>query len=86
MFAGAHVSKDIIVRRMNRMFDTSLAIFGASTQLWSLVLVSWAHPPPSFVKLNTSGSSLGNPGCAGFGGLIRDEGGVWICGISSYIP
>ncbi|XP_065632904.1 uncharacterized protein LOC111992962 [Quercus suber] len=26
------------------------------------------------------GSSLGNPGASGFGGLICDQNGTWICG------
>ena len=76
MCAGANVSKDIVLRRMNRMFDTSLAVFGVSTQLQSPVLVSWAHLRPGFVKLDMDKSSLGNLRCASFSVLIRDEGGV----------
>lgn len=30
--------------------------------------------------LNTDGSSRGNPGLAGYGGVIRDERGYWILG------
>ena len=37
------------------------------------------------VKLNTDGSSLGNPGLAGGGGLIRDEEGKWIAGFARKI-
>ena len=33
-----------------------------------------------WVKLNTDGSSLGNPGLAGGGGVIRDIEGAWIMG------
>ena len=41
----------------------------------SLCLVRW-HPPPSgFFKLNTDGSSLGNLGLAGAGGLLRNSDG-----------
>lgn len=32
------------------------------------------------MKLNSDGPSLGNPGQAGGGGLIRDSNGVWIRG------
>jgi len=37
------------------------------------------------VKLNTDGSSMGNPGLVGGGGLIRDENGDWIVGFARNI-
>lgn len=37
--------------------------------------VCWIPPPHDFVKLNFDGSSLGNPGPSGIGGVIRDEQG-----------
>ena len=36
---------------------------------------SWAAPPPGVFKLNFDGTSRGNPGKAGFGGLVRDHEG-----------
>ncbi|KAL0008006.1 hypothetical protein SO802_009508 [Lithocarpus litseifolius] len=45
--------------------------------------VRWLRPSPGWVRLNTDGSSLGNPGKAGGGGLIRDENGSWIKGLFS---
>ena len=48
-------------------------------------LISWKPPPPGFLKLNTDGSTLGNPGPANAGGLIRDTNGMWIRGFSRYI-
>ncbi|KAK9274140.1 hypothetical protein L1049_018954 [Liquidambar formosana] len=41
---------------------------------------NWIPPPPLWAKLNTDGSSLGNPGPAGAGELIRDHNGQWIVG------
>ena len=35
-----------------------------------------------FLKLNTDGSALGNPGLASAGGLIRDSNGIWVRGFS----
>lgn len=35
----------------------------------------------SFIKLNTYGSSFGNPGYSNFGGICRDSNGRWV---SSY--
>ena len=41
-------------------------------------------PPPPFpyIKLNTDGSAIGNPGPAGAGGVLRDHRGQWITGFS----
>ncbi|GLT73840.1 hypothetical protein SLA2020_456720 [Shorea laevis] len=38
--------------------------------------------PYNYVKLNTDGSSLGNPGLARAGGVFRDHVGNWILGYS----
>jgi len=44
------------------------------------IQVRWIKPPLSWYKLNSDGSSLGNPGRVGGGGLIRDDKGDWIKG------
>ncbi|KAL0290102.1 UNVERIFIED_CONTAM: putative ribonuclease H protein [Sesamum angustifolium] len=38
-------------------------------------IVRWRAPSPSWFKLNTNGSSFGNPGLAGAAGIIRDLAG-----------
>ncbi|KAL0304928.1 UNVERIFIED_CONTAM: putative ribonuclease H protein [Sesamum calycinum] len=38
-------------------------------------IIRWHAPSPSWFKLNTDGSSLGNPGLAGAAGIIRDSAG-----------
>ncbi|KAL0347925.1 UNVERIFIED_CONTAM: putative ribonuclease H protein [Sesamum angustifolium] len=38
-------------------------------------IVRWHAPSPSWFKLNTDGSSIGNPGLAGAAGIIRDWAG-----------
>lgn len=35
--------------------------------------IRWERPRGGWRKLNTDGSSLGNPGLAGGGGVIKDE-------------
>ena len=46
----------------------------------------WWHPPPeNWYKLNLDGFSLGNPGRAGGGGLIRDSNRNWVCGYARTI-
>uniref|UniRef100_A0A2N9I267 RNase H type-1 domain-containing protein n=1 Tax=Fagus sylvatica TaxID=28930 RepID=A0A2N9I267_FAGSY len=37
--------------------------------------IKWVAPPLGWFKLNTDGSSLGNPGLAGGGGVIRNHVG-----------
>ncbi|CAL5362434.1 unnamed protein product [Camellia sinensis] len=43
-------------------------------------LIHWLHPPAGKLKLNVDGCSKGDPGQAGYGGLLRDETGIWIWG------
>ncbi|XP_019052686.1 PREDICTED: uncharacterized protein LOC109114475 [Nelumbo nucifera] len=47
-----------------------------STQTKSVMSVSWTPSPAGFMKLNFDGSSMGNPGQSGIGGVFRDENGV----------
>ncbi|XP_015159877.1 uncharacterized protein [Solanum tuberosum] len=43
-----------------------------------VIMVSWQRPPEQWVKLNTDGSALSNPGRIGAGGVIRDHSGEMI--------
>lgn len=43
-------------------------------------LIAWKFPGTGKLKLNTDGSSRGNPGPAGFGGVFREERGHWVLG------
>ena len=45
-----------------------------------MIQVRWEKPSLGWVKLNTDGSSLGNPGRDSGGGLIRDSNGKWMTG------
>ena len=44
------------------------------------IQVKWIAPLMNWYKVNSNGSSLGNPGLAGEGGLIRNDRGEWIRG------
>lgn len=44
--------------------------------------MAWHPPPDTAVKVNVDGSSFGNPGQSGFGGVIRDSTGTWHLGFS----
>uniref|UniRef100_A0A2N9HWM1 Reverse transcriptase domain-containing protein n=1 Tax=Fagus sylvatica TaxID=28930 RepID=A0A2N9HWM1_FAGSY len=48
-------------------------------------LIGWTPPPTGFVKLNTNGSVLHNPGHASSRGLLRDSNGNWIQGFSHFL-
>ena len=48
-------------------------------------LVQWQKPPRGWTKLNTNGSSLGNPGVAGCGGVVWDDSGNLVAGFSRRI-
>nr|ABN09101.1 Ribonuclease H [Medicago truncatula] len=45
-------------------------------------MIAWHPPTAPGLKINVDGSSFGNPGRAGFGGLIRNDVGGWIHGFS----
>ncbi|KAK9988335.1 hypothetical protein SO802_028574 [Lithocarpus litseifolius] len=40
--------------------------------------IRWERPNRGWYKLNTDGSSLGNPGMASGGGILRSESGTWV--------
>ncbi|KAJ0047890.1 hypothetical protein Pint_16241 [Pistacia integerrima] len=44
------------------------------------VPVHWSPPPKDWVKLNIEGSSIWHLGCAGAGGIVRNEFGKWLLG------
>ncbi|GLT52770.1 hypothetical protein SLA2020_260900 [Shorea laevis] len=44
------------------------------------ILVNWSPPPEGYIKLNTDGSALSNPGQTGAGGVFRDHMGNWLLG------
>ena len=50
------------------------------------VIQIWWHPPPeNWFKLNSNGSSLGNPGKVGGGGVICNHHGEWVSGYAKAI-
>ncbi|KAL4359579.1 hypothetical protein AHAS_Ahas08G0091500 [Arachis hypogaea] len=47
--------------------------------------VQWNPPPAGWIKLNSDGTTQGNLGTIGCGGILRDEEGRWIAGFSHKI-
>ncbi|OIT05835.1 putative ribonuclease h protein [Nicotiana attenuata] len=50
------------------------------------IYIKWKPPDQGTFKLNIDGSSLGNPGRVGIGGIIRDCECNWIVGFNMSIP
>ena len=51
----------------------------------TVIQVQWLPPSEHWFKLNSDGSSLGNPGKAGGGGIICNHHGEWVCGYARAI-
>ena len=51
----------------------------------TMVQVRWEKPQQGWIRLNTDGSTLGNPGRARGGGILRDDQGNWVAGFSRNI-
>ena len=49
------------------------------------IQVRWMNPSSNWFKLNSDGSSWGNPSLAGGGGLIQNEKGEWVKGYARAI-
>ena len=66
------------------LYDGCKKLYGSSSQCLPLE-VKWM--PSSFpcIKVNCDGGSLGNPGSAGFGVVLRSPSGDWIHGFSGFI-
>jgi hypothetical protein len=71
-----------VLNLINTHHDATIRSFGSVHNHREARLVSWKPPSGAAVKLNVDGSSLGNPGRSGFGGLIRDTNGNWLLGFS----
>ncbi|GLU17301.1 hypothetical protein SLE2022_336770 [Rubroshorea leprosula] len=48
-------------------------------------MFAWSKPHFPTIKLNTDGSSIGNPGLSGSGGIFRDSLGNWVLGYARNI-
>ncbi|GLU15130.1 hypothetical protein SLE2022_316500 [Rubroshorea leprosula] len=48
-------------------------------------MFAWSKPHFPTIKLNSDGSSIGNPGLSGSGGIFRDSLGNWVLGYARNI-
>ena len=77
-----HLAKEIVQRAFEYYFYAA----PAKEPVVKIVRpIRWSKPIAGWLKLNTDGSSLENPGLAGGGGLIRNEEGGWGAGFARKI-
>ena len=72
--------RDVIARKINLLCDTCSLVYDCYLATRNMIGVCWAPPSLGFIKINSDGSSLDNPGVVGFGGLLRtlmDYGLFW---------
>ena len=74
---------DHIFRQANDFFWC--VVDWKKTSSFAMKNIRWGRPRSGWRKLNTDGSSLGNPGLASGGGVIRDEPSNWVIGFSRRI-
>jgi ribonuclease HI len=68
--------------QITTLLHSTKKAFGGSNKISTPILVSWHPPPKNVIKVNVDGSSIGNPGPSGFGGLLRNTFGGWITGFA----
>ena len=62
-----------------------LVLMRVRKRILGKIFVKWEPPPQNWHKLNTDGSSLGNLGRTGGGGIIRNANGEWVGGYTRAI-
>lgn len=70
----------LIINKIKSELDIILLTFGSHPCWNNPHEVVWLPPADGSIKVNVDGSSFGNPGQAGYGGLVRNNLGEWICG------
>ncbi|OMO85295.1 reverse transcriptase [Corchorus capsularis] len=85
VFKNVRVRENLVSRAFNKAVEF-FSLTGRIKRVQSISApVSWKPPDQGWFKVNCDGSSLGNPGKAGAGSLLRDEMGNWIAGTSRHI-
>ena len=76
MFKNKNPNPSIVKEILDRAFEfTHCACIALAKKRMIIKRIRWEKPCSGWIKLNTDGSSLANPGMAGGGDLIRDENG-----------
>ena len=73
------LKKDVVAKATE---FSPLGVNAGAKGLRTTIQIHWQRPPKNWVKLNTNGSSLGNPGLVGGGGLLHNTNGEWMKGFA----
>ena len=86
MFGKSTTQKDLKAETLAKAIEMAyLGITEKHVKAKTKIQVRWLTPPFSWMKLNSDGSSMGNLGLAGGGGLICNENGEWVKGYTRAI-
>ncbi|GLT35133.1 hypothetical protein SLA2020_096110 [Shorea laevis] len=79
----AQNTSNIIMDRVIEFWSSNP--LSCSTTRKQIRLISWEPPPTGWIKLNTNGSVISNPGTTSCGGLFWDSQGQWVVGFTRRI-
>lgn len=82
MFTDNQWSIWTILSRVRSHHEAIVSENGIPRPIRPVRSVKWQPPTGNSVKLNVDGSSIGNPGRSGYGGLLRNTHGEWLLGFS----
>ena len=86
VFKDNSIQKPLITETLAKASE--FAFLGAHTKVrrpTTSVQVRWHPPSENWFRLNSNGSSMGNLGRVGGGGIIRDSNGDWVSGYARAI-
>ncbi|KAK9984436.1 hypothetical protein SO802_033961 [Lithocarpus litseifolius] len=86
IFGKANIHKDLKAESLAKAAEMAyMGIIEKHKQTKAKIQVRWLPPSLNWFKVNSDGSSMGNPGLAGGGGLIRNQDGEWVKGYARSI-
>ena len=77
IFIPFHILRQNAISHATRFFFLSTVHSGHSAPL-SIKCIRWSLAPFPYVTINTDGSSIGNPGKSGAGGVACSSNGEWL--------
>ncbi|XP_027155749.1 uncharacterized protein LOC113756179 [Coffea eugenioides] len=85
MYEGVRVTPTQVTQDDRELMQSGLLLSMTRRRQRLPRWVTWVMPPSGCVKLNIDGSSLGNPGPSGTGGVLRDSDGTILSDFSSFL-
>ena len=86
VFGRTGPQRNLIDETLARVAEVAYLVSnGKQSTTRNKIQVRWMNPSSNWFKLNSDGSSWGNPSLAGGGGLIQNEKGEWVKGYARAI-